>query len=111
MNLYKMTLVCTLFFCAAIAEAKKDKFLCGQSAIELSDCLIRAALDDAKVSYKNPGGGGISEIKQRATHTYSIAYLQEEKIDILVYEFQAHSKGMYSLLKRTHETQSARLER
>lgn len=86
------------------ATAKTAPFVCKEPALARTDCLIRAALDDLAKTYKNIGGGGISEIKQLSTYVYRISIAQEERVDQVIYEFDAVSKGRFVILKRSTST-------
>ena len=61
---------------------------CGNTEIERSTCMIELILDDVKTNYKEVGGGGITNIRAGVGMSYSIARPQEERTDILTYEFE-----------------------
>ena len=86
------------------ATTKSAPFTCKEPALVRTDCLIRAALDDLAKTYKNVGGGGISEIKQLSTYVYRISIAQEERVDQVTYEFDTASKGRFVILKRSTST-------
>lgn len=62
---------------------------CGTSELERSTCMIELILADLKANYRGIGGGGITSIKAGVGLSYSIALPQEERTDILTYEFEA----------------------
>lgn len=86
------------------ATAKVAPIVCREPALVRTDCLIRAALDDLAKTYKNVGGGGISEIKQLSTYSYRISISQEERIDQVTYEFGVKPKSRFVILKRRAST-------
>lgn len=88
--------------------AKAAPIVCREPALIRTDCLIRAALDDLARTYKNVGGGGISEIKQLSTYVYRVSISQEERIDQVTYEFGSEPRNRFVILKRSESSAGAR---
>jgi hypothetical protein len=79
---------------------------CGKTALEQSMCMIEAALKDVKATYMRVGGGGITDIRLVATKTYTVSISQEERVDLITYEFDIKSNGQLVLLKRSEDTRT-----
>lgn len=106
MKLKKLILVFTIFGSAGSAGEGSKVFSCGASALARTDCLIRAVLDDVKVTYKEIGGGGISEIKMLATDIIRVSVSHEEKVDHLTYDFESLPGGRWRISKRASSSNS-----
>jgi hypothetical protein len=66
---------------------------CGDSEIERSTCMIELILADLKANYHHIGGG-ITSIKAGTSMSYSVALPQEERTDILTYEFELRGRAV-----------------
>ena len=60
---------------------------CKMDALERSACVIEMILQDIRANYKMIPGGGIGQIRQNSTTSYSIELLREEHVDVFTYEF------------------------
>ena len=70
---------------------------CGKTALEQSMRMIEAVLKDVKATYTRVGGGDITDIKLVATRTYTVSISQEERVDLITYEFDIKSNGQLVL--------------
>ncbi len=75
--------------------------MCHEPALARTQCLIQAALEDLAATYPNTGGGGIVEIKALSTLVYRISIAQEERVDLVTYEFEIEPDGRTRIVKRT----------
>jgi len=89
---------------AGVASASEQLALpepvCKIPALERSDRIIRAILDDLAASYSEVGGGGIGEIRQIETDVFRISLPQEERVDLLTYAIKIDSKCAVTFLKK-----------
>jgi hypothetical protein len=79
---------------------------CGKTALAQSMCMIEAVVKDVKATYTHVGGGGITEIKLVATKTYTVSISQEERVDLITYEFDIKPNGQLVLLKRSEDART-----
>ena len=71
-----------------------------------SSCMIELILEDLAKNYGGTGGGGISSIKAASSTSYVVSLPQEERIDLLTYEFDVKADGAVSLKSKVASTQS-----
>ena len=69
-------------------------------------CMIELILEDITTSYGGVGGGGISSIKAASSTSYVVSLPQEERIDLLTYEFNVKADGTVSVKSKVASTQS-----
>ena len=69
-------------------------------------CMIELILDDIATNYGGVGGGGISSIKAASSTSYVVSLPQEERIDLLTYEFNVKADGTVSVKSKVASTQS-----
>ena len=82
-------------------DSVKFKTDCGKTALEKSECMIKAILENVKITYTHVGGGGITEIKSIATNVYRVSITQEERVDTITYEFGLKPNGELHISKRS----------
>lgn len=70
--------------------------------------MIELMLNDIAASYGATGGGGISNIKALTSTSYSVSLPQEERIDVLTYEFKVASDGTVSIAGKVPSTSNPR---
>lgn len=73
---------------------------CNQTPLKKSQEMIRFILNDLTQSYTEVGGGGISGIRQVATHTYMVSIAQEERIDQITYDLDIDQNCKITILSR-----------
>jgi hypothetical protein len=78
---------------------------CGNSNLERSLCMVELMIDDIRKTYDWPSGGGIGEIKQESSTSYTVSLPQEERADLFTYEFAVSDKAV-SITSKTPGTQS-----
>jgi hypothetical protein len=71
-----------------------------------TSCMIELILEDLAKNYDGVGGGGISSIKAASSTSYIVSLPQEERIDLLTYEFAVKADGTVSLKSKVASTQS-----
>ena len=69
-------------------------------------CMIELMLEDIATNYGGIGGGGISSIKAASSTSYVVSLPQEERIDLLTYEFNVKADGTVSVKSKVASTQS-----
>lgn len=69
-------------------------------------CMIELILKDIATNYGGVGGGGISSIKAASSTSYVVSLPQEERIDLLTYEFNVKADGTVSVKSKVASTQS-----
>ena len=69
-------------------------------------CMIELILEDIATNYGGVGGGGISSIKAASSTSYVVSLPQEERIDLLTYEFNVKADGTVSVKSKVASTQS-----
>ncbi len=69
-------------------------------------CMIELILEDITTSYGGVGGGGISSINAASSTSYVVSLPQEERIDLLTYEFNVKADGTVSVKSKVASTQS-----
>ena len=69
-------------------------------------CMIELILEDITTSYGGVGGGGISSINAASSTSYVVSLPQEERIDLLTYEFNVKADGTVSVKRKVASTQS-----
>lgn len=93
-------------------EAKKgDKVISpgkqnSSENLQRSRCMIALILDDLATNYGGTGGGGISSIKAVSSTSYIVSLPQEERVDLLTYEFDLKTGGSVSIKRKLVSTQS-----
>ena len=90
-------------------EAKimiNQKKSCMSNSIIKSQNLIDFMLKDILATYKHTGGGGITSLKEIATHIYEVSIAQEERVDVLTYELAIDNTCTVTLLKKSESTVS-----
>ncbi len=75
---------------------------CKMNALEQSACAIEMILQDIRATYRLVPGGGIGQIRQNGTTSYSIELLREEKADVFTYTFD-FSDGTATILSKVEE--------
>ncbi|MGL6208456.1 MAG: hypothetical protein ACRC14_01340 [Paracoccaceae bacterium] len=75
---------------------------CKMNALERSACVIEMILQDIRATYKMIPGGGIGQIRQNSTTSYSIELLREEHVDVFTYSFD-FIKGKVVLRSKVEE--------
>lgn len=103
----------TLAASPAFAQQRYPKILpakrvCTMNAIERSKCAIEAILADLARSYKLTGGGGITEIKQNTSTSFTVSIAQEERVDMFTYEVEIDAAGKVTILGVKESTKSPR---
>lgn len=98
---------------SAFAQQRYPKILpakrvCTMNAIERSKCAIEAILAELARSYKLTGGGGITEIRQNTSTSYTVSIAQEERVDQFTYEVEIDSAGKVTILNVKESTKSPR---
>ena len=78
---------------------------CGATEIERSACMIELILADLRANYREVGGGGITRIEAGAGMSYAVSLPQEERTDVLTYEFEFRG-GAVVMKRRTESTES-----
>lgn len=81
---------------------------CKPDNLHRSKCMIELMLNDIAASYGATGGGGISNIKALTSTSYSVSLPQEERIDVLTYEFKVASDGTVSIAGKVPSTSNPR---
>lgn len=71
-----------------------------------NSCMIELILEDLAKNYDGASGGGISSIKAASSTSYIVSLPQEERIDLLTYEFAVKADGAVSLKSKVASTQS-----
>lgn len=79
---------------------------CAADNIARTSCMIRLILDDIAAHYDQTGGGGISAIRQLSTTRFQAELPQEERADLLTYDFDIADDGAISITGRTASTES-----
>lgn len=74
--------------------------------LQRSRRMIELILDDVAANYGAAGGGGISSIKAVSSTSYIVSLPQEERVDLLTYEFAVHSAGGVSIKRKLVATRS-----
>jgi len=74
-------------------------------------CMIELILEDIAANYGGVGGGGISSIKAASSTSYVVSLPQEERIDLLTYEFNVKADGTVSVKSKVASTQSVELKK
>ena len=69
-------------------------------------CMIELMLEDIATNYGGIGGGGISSIKAASSTSYVVSLPQEERIDLLTYEFNVKADGTVAVKSKVASTQS-----
>ena len=77
---------------------------CKIDRIKLSQKMINFIFDDINATYKQSGGGGISEIKEMQTNIYIVSIPQEERIDRIKYHLSVDEKCEISIVKKEQST-------
>lgn len=72
---------------------------CKLSPVERSLQMLRTVLNDLETNYSLIGGG-ISQIKQVATHVYQVSIAQEERIDQITYASSINAACEVSIDKK-----------
>lgn len=72
--------------------------------LKKSKAIIEAILNDLDTNYSEPGGGGISEIKQSHTNVFVVSLPQEERIDQFTYEVSIDVACKVKILKKEPST-------
>lgn len=78
---------------------------CAEGNLERSQCMVRLVLDDIAANYRH-AGGGISMIRALSTTSFAVSLLQEERIDVLTYEFDLRPDGSVTIKSRSESTES-----
>jgi hypothetical protein len=68
--------------------------------LQRSRCMIELILDDLATNYAAVGGGGISSIKAISSTSYIVSLPQEERVDLLTYEFDVKTDGSVSIKRK-----------
>lgn len=79
---------------------------CTESAVARSICVLKRIMDDIAETYPEVGGGGITSIRLETSSLYIVAIAQEERIDLLSYEFEIAEDGEVHILSRTAGVES-----
>lgn len=85
----------------AAPPANPKTWRCGETPLAKSECMINAALEDLRATYRHPGGAGITEIKRLSTNEYRFSMAQEERVDHVTYQFGWTKNGRLRLDRRT----------
>lgn len=93
--------IATLLF-SALAHADNKKANC-ETALSRSTTTINQILVDLNKTYKQVGGGGITNIQQTATDTYLVSVSQEGRIDQIHYKVGLDKSCRLIILEK-HET-------
>ncbi len=78
---------------------------CPPGNLHRSRCMIELLLEDLTANYGGVGGGGISSIKAASSTSYIVSLPQEERIDLLTYEFEVTADGSVSVKSKVASTQ------
>ncbi len=76
------------------------------SNLHRNRCMIELILEDLDANYGAVSGGGISSIKAASSTSYVVSLPQEERIDLLTYEFNVKADGTVSVKSKVASTQS-----
>ncbi len=93
------------------SAAKKDSKTmslskkCPPGNLHRSRCMIELLLEDLAANYGGVGGGGISSIRAATSTSYVVSLPQEERIDVLTYEFDVKADGTISVKSKVASTQ------
>ena len=79
---------------------------CPPGNLHRSRCMIELLLEDIAANYDGVGGGGISSIKAASSTSYVVSLPQEERIDLLTYEFDVKADGTVSVKNKVASTQA-----
>lgn len=82
------------------ATEMKAEQSCADGAVARSICVLKAILDDVAATYPEAGGGGITSIRLDTSSLYEVAIAQEERIDLIRYEFEVSDTGEVHILSR-----------
>jgi hypothetical protein len=69
-------------------------------------CMIELILEDISATYDGVSGGGISSIKATTSTTYVVSLPQEERVDLLTYDFNVKADGSVSVKSKVASTES-----
>jgi hypothetical protein len=98
-------LFCYIAYADERAQQNIDtEYFC--TPLKRSHNIIHAILNDISANYDHAGGGGISEIKSTATHTFAVSILQEERIDQITYQVMVNDACRVSILKKTQSVRT-----
>ena len=81
---------------------------CKSDNVHRSKCMIELMLEDIAATYNATGGGGISNIKALTSTSYSVSLPQEERIDVLTYEFNVAADGTVVITRKVPSTTTPR---
>jgi hypothetical protein len=76
------------------------------SNLHRSRCMIELILKDIDATYDAVSGGGISSIKAASSTSYVVSLPQEERVDLLTYDFTVKADGSVSVKSKVASTQS-----
>ena len=79
---------------------------CPPGNLHRSRCMIELLLEDIAANYGGVSGGGISSIKAASSTSYVVSLPQEERIDLLTYEFDVKADGTVSVKSKVASTQA-----
>ena len=75
------------------------------TAVGLSRAMIELALDDVARTYRNLGGGGISEVTALKRLVYRVSMPQEERVDRITYTFELDAQGRPRIVDRKEDAE------
>ena len=87
---------------SAVAGSKR----CAPDNLHRSACMIDLILRDLTAHYDAVSGGGISSIRALTSTSYSVSLPQEERIDVLTYQFEVAPDGSVKISSKTPSTAS-----
>ena len=77
-----------------------------KSTLEASHNIIMTILDDVLATYSFTGGGGITQINQESTFSYTVHLSQEGHVDLLTYTVSVSDDGIINIVGKTAATKS-----
>lgn len=94
----------------AQSSSQKVKFMttkksCKNDQFSHTKCMIELILQDLEMSGDGVGGGGVSEIKQIMTETYTVSLPMEERTQIYTYKFDVQPE-LISIESKTSSVKS-----
>jgi hypothetical protein len=78
---------------------------CAGDSVSLSICMAEMVLADIRATYGN-AGGGVSEIRALSSTSWQASMSQEEREDMITYEFDVAKDGTVSIKSKKESTKS-----
>jgi hypothetical protein len=87
---------------AHVMKSKK----CKPDNLHRAVCMIELMMEDIAANYGAVGGGGITSIKAESSTSYSVSLPQEERVDVLTYDFAIGKDGSISIKHKASSTKN-----